>query len=278
MHVRSPAKKCRSTAVKKGPRRFLGDDESSLPRLMSSFCRTARALNHTTQRAHSTHAWLKEFLKLVQYFSVGTSGAPVATQPLRITLVQTSTIRENKVCCICLFTRAKCCLMIMVKIRSGTGVVSARFVSLLSCRASRLAPLTNLTLTHLARRLPRAASHRPRRAQRQAHWPRCADRGRRAQSRPFGRRDRQTRGHASRVARGFAFVTFEHRKASSAQVCVAAAIPISLLSINTISLHLKTPKNHTGIASCSVMLPWFRAISLFSLSSICTLYASKITT
>ena len=95
MQVRSPARNRRSTAVKKGPRRILGDDQSSLPRLMSSFCRTAPALTHTMQRAHSAHARQKEFLKLDQYFSVGTSGAQVTTQPSRIALAQTLDVIQN---------------------------------------------------------------------------------------------------------------------------------------------------------------------------------------
>jgi hypothetical protein len=56
----------------------------------------ARALPHTMQRAHSAHAWQKEFLKLDQYFPVGTSGAPVAAQPLRITLAHTLVVRQNE--------------------------------------------------------------------------------------------------------------------------------------------------------------------------------------
>jgi hypothetical protein len=164
MHVRSPAKKCRSQALKKDLRRFLGDDESSLPRLMSSFCRTAPALPHTMQRAHSAHAWQKEFLKLDQYIPVGTSGAPVTTQPSRITLAQTLAVIKNDHCFFCTPVRVKCCLMKMMRNAAVAGMGFNLQVALWSCRASRLAPLTNLTLTHLAHRMPRAAPRRPRRA------------------------------------------------------------------------------------------------------------------
>ena len=144
-----------------------------------------------------------------------------------------------------------------------------------SCRAPRRAPLTNLTLAHLARRLPHAATRRPRRAQWQAHWPRYARRGWRASSRPLGRWGRQTSGRVSRAARVVAFLTFERWKASSAQVCVAAACLFSVPSIDTISLHPKTPQNHVGNASWSVILPWFRAYAVFSYFALCTLCASK---
>jgi len=86
-----------SSALKKDPRRFLGSDaESSLPRLMASFCRIALAPPHTAQHAHSAHALQKEFLKSDQYYPVGTSGAPVAAQPLRITLAHTLVVNKNE--------------------------------------------------------------------------------------------------------------------------------------------------------------------------------------